>query len=47
MKKYEVTFINENGETIVRIVEARHEFEAVQVAQAFDKFVVSVIDLDQ
>lgn len=48
MKQYqfEVTFVNEDGETVVVQVEDRHSFEAVQLAGAFGKSVISVVNLD-
>lgn len=47
MYTYEVTFIsNKTGKTIVRKVDARNEFEATQVAGAFNCVIVSVINLD-
>lgn len=45
--QYEVTFIDDDGEQVTRTVTARHEFEATQLAGAFGKVVVSVINLDQ
>lgn len=46
MYNYQVTFIASNGETKTVEVEARHEFEAVQLAGAFGKVVLSVVNLD-
>lgn len=43
---YKVTFIAANGEHKTVEVEARHEFEAIQLAGAFNKVIVSVINLD-
>ena len=42
---YQVTFIND-GEFVVKKVDARHGFEAVQLAGAFNNVVISVINLD-
>jgi len=44
MYQYTVTFINGNGETIVRDVVARNEFEAVQLAGAFNCVVISAVN---
>lgn len=44
--KYEVTAITQNGETVTKTVEARNEFEAVQVANLFNDYLISVINLD-
>lgn len=44
--RYRITFINDNGDTIVREVDARHSFEAIQLAGAFGKTVISIINLD-
>ena len=46
MYAYRVTFINDHGQTVTREVTARHGFEAVQLAKAFNKFVLSVINCD-
>jgi uncharacterized protein YbcC (UPF0753/DUF2309 family) len=46
MKKYQVIFIDKDGERITREVDARHEFEAIQLAGAFGLTVLSVINLD-
>ena len=46
MKRYDVTFINKNGVTVTKTVEARHEFEAIQIAGAFNLTVLSVVCLD-
>lgn len=43
--RYEVTF-NRDGKTVTVEVEARHEFEAVQLAGAFNRPNVTVINLD-
>ena len=43
---YQVTFINGNGNRVTRTVEARHEFEAVQLAGAFNCQVISVVNLN-
>lgn len=44
--QYEVTFINKNGKRVTKTVTARNEFEATQLAGAFDCTVISVINLD-
>ncbi len=46
MYKYQVTFIDDNGKQVSRTVDARHEFEAVQLAGAFNKVVISIVNLD-
>jgi len=46
MYRYKVTFINDSGEQISRTVDARNEFEATQLAGAFNNVVISVINLD-
>jgi type II secretory pathway component PulF len=43
---YQVKYINKDGERITREVDARNEFEAVQLAGAFGLTVLSVINLD-
>ena len=43
---YRVTFINDDGQTITHAVEARNTFEAVQLAGAFGKVIISVINCD-
>ena len=43
---YQVTFIDARGKEVSKTVEARNEFEAVQVANAFNCVVVSVVNLD-
>ena len=43
---YQVTFINKNGNGVVRTVEARNEFEAVQLAGAFNCQVIGVVNLN-
>jgi len=43
---YQVTFIDNDGEYVVKKVDARHGFEAVQLAGAFNNVVISVINLD-
>ena len=42
---YQVTFIDNDGEYVVKKVDARHCFEAVQLAGAFNNVVISVINL--
>ena len=42
---YQVTF-NKNGNIVVKTVEARNEFEAVQLAGAFNCVVISVVNLN-
>ena len=42
---YKVTFYK-SGKQVSKEVEARNEFEAVQVANAFGCVVVSVVNLD-
>lgn len=44
--RYEVTFINKNGEQIKRTVTARHEFEASQLIRDKGAHIVSVTNLD-
>jgi len=46
MYRYKVTFIDNDGVQREVTVEARNEFEAVQLAEAFSKFVISVVNLD-
>lgn len=46
MYTYEVIFINDGGERITRAVDARHEFEAIQLAGAFGKTIISVVNCD-
>lgn len=43
---YQVTFINKSGNRVVKTVEARHEFEAIQLSGAFNRVVISVINLN-
>lgn len=43
--RYEVTF-TQNGKTVTVTVEARHEFEAIQLAGAFNLPNVTVVNLD-
>lgn len=43
---YEVIFVDDDGETVKRVVMARHEFEATQLAGAFGKVVRSVVNQD-
>lgn len=43
---YKVEFIDDNGKTVVKEVEARNEFEATQLAGAFGKVVITVVNLD-
>ena len=43
---YQVIFISKSGKEVSKEVEARNEFEAVQVANAFGCVVVSVVNLD-
>jgi hypothetical protein len=45
--RFSVTFINDAGETVNRVVRARHEFEAVQIAGAFGKIIISVVNQDR
>ena len=46
MKMYQVTFINKSGNSVTRTIEARNEFEAVQLAGAFNCQVISVVNLN-
>ena len=46
MNTFQVTFINQDGKQVAKTVEARHEFDAVQKAGAFNFIVLSVINLD-
>lgn len=46
MSNYQITFIASNGETKTVEVEARNEFEAIQLAGAFGKVVLSLVNLD-
>ncbi len=43
---YQVTFINKNGNHVTRTIEARNEFEAVQLTGAFNCVVISVVNLN-
>ena len=43
---YQVTFINKSGNRVARTVEARNEFEAAQLAGAFNCVVISVVNLN-
>ena len=43
---YQITFINARGKEVSKTVEARNEFEAVQLANGFGCVVVSVVNLD-
>ncbi len=43
---YRVTFIDDDGATVIREIEARNEFEAKQLAGAFNKVVLSVVNCD-
>ena len=45
-KMYQVTFINKSGNSVVKTVEARNEFEAVQLAGAFNCQLISVVNLN-
>lgn len=44
--RYEVTFIDKSGNQITKTVDARHEYEAVQLAKAFNCVILSVVNLD-
>ena len=44
--RYEVTYRTKDGKDHVKTVEARNEFEARQLAGAFNEFVISIINLD-
>jgi len=44
--RYEVTYIGCDGQEKTRAVIARHEFEATQLADAVNKVVISIINLD-
>ena len=48
MKQYlfQVTFVRYDGQTVTRAVEARNTFEAIQLAGAFGKVIISVINCD-
>ena len=46
MYNYQVTFINKDGEQVTKKVLARHEFEAKQLAGAFNCVVISIVNLD-
>ncbi len=46
MYLYEIKFIDKDGNRIIRRVQARHEFEAVQLAGAWGCILISVINLD-
>ena len=46
MYHFQVIFINENGETVTREVEARHEFEAKQLAGALGRVIISIVNCD-
>ncbi|MBW1678370.1 MAG: hypothetical protein JRJ79_17705 [Deltaproteobacteria bacterium] len=43
---YVVTFIDHDGREIIREVMARHEFEAIQLAGAFNRQILSIVNLD-
>lgn len=44
--RYEVTYRSMDGKDHIKIVEARNEFEARQLADAFNEYVISIINLD-
>jgi len=44
--RYEVTYIDKTGAEVIKIVRARHEFEAIQLAGAFGQHVIRVVNLD-
>jgi hypothetical protein len=44
--RYQVIFIDKDGNQVTIEVAARNEFEAVQLAGAFGLTIVSVINLD-
>ena len=46
MYTYEITYIDDDGRQKTVTVEARHEFEAKQVAGVFNKLIVSIVNLD-
>lgn len=46
MYNYQVTFIASNGETVTVEVQARHEFEAMQLVGAFGKIILNIVNLD-
>ena len=43
---YQVTFINKSGNRVTRTVEARNEFEAIQLTNAFNCQLISVVNLN-
>jgi len=45
--RYEVTYRTKDGVDIIKNVYARNEFEARQLAGAFNEYVISIINLDR
>ncbi|MBW1678345.1 MAG: hypothetical protein JRJ79_17570 [Deltaproteobacteria bacterium] len=43
---YVVTFIDQDGHEVVREVIARNPFEALQLAGAFNRVILSLVNLD-
>lgn len=43
---YRVEYINDHGKTVTREVAARNEYEAVQLAGAIGKVILSVVNCD-
>lgn len=43
---YQVTFVSKSGNRVTRTVEARNEFEAVQLAGAFNCQLIGVVNLN-
>jgi len=44
--RFEITYIDDDGEQKAIVVTARNEFEAKQVARVFEKFIVSIVNQD-
>ena len=47
MARYEVTYRTKDGKDHIKVVDARNEFEAKQLAGAFNEYVISIINLDR
>jgi len=45
--RYEVGYRTKDGQDHVKTVEARNEFEARQLAGAFNEYVISIVNLDR
>ena len=44
--RFQVTFVNDSGRAVTVEVEARNQFEAIQLAGAFGKPVRAVVNCD-